>query len=477
MGKVRLLVVTVIAVLFLLPSFAAAQAKPPQGTVPAVEGMPIAKAQQMLSSAGFNPMVAMEDVTDQGKGNIVLKQGVPAGQVLPKGSRIPVTVGRYKPPVATPLPQVVGMKAADAQKMLAQQGWSVKMENNPVTDPSKAGSVIQQVPPAGSHIQKQQPVTLFVGHYVPQAIVPNVVGMPLARAQQTMVSAGLNAAVAMEDVTDASKNNVVLKQEISAGKALSKGASVPVTVGRYTPPAPVPVPKAEGMKAAAAQQMLTQQGWKVQTNSRPVNDPSQAGSVVQQVPPAGTKVLQAQQPITLTIGQYQAQTTVPNVLGMQLQKAQQTLGAAGLNAVVTMENVTEHAKNNVVLKQEIPSGKTLTKGTNVPITVGKYAAPAKIAVPNAVGMPAGPAVQMLKKQGWTVNVEKKTIFDAKQNNIVLQQSPAHGTQAVPSQQVVTLTVGSYQAPAVGKGGSIGVYPNVNQPGTINPPIPPDTVRK
>ncbi len=84
---------------------------------------------------------------------------------------------------------------------------------------------------------------------------------------------------------------------------------------------------------------------------------------------------------------------------------------------------------------------------------------------------------MLQKQGWTVNVEKKTTFDAKQNNIVLQQSPAHGTQAVPSQQVVTLTVGSYQAPAAGKGGNIRVYPNVNQPGTINPPIPPDAVRQ
>jgi beta-lactam-binding protein with PASTA domain len=311
----------------------------------------------------------------------------------------------------------------------------------------------------------------------PQGTVPSVEGMPLQKAQQTMVSAGFNAVVTMENVTDQAKNSVVLKQGIPAGKQLPKGTGVPVTVGRYTAPAPVPVPKAEGMKAAAAQQMLTQQGWKVQTNSRPVNDPSQAGSVVQQIPPPGTKVLQNQQPITLTIGQYQAQTTMPSVLGMQLAKAQQTLGAASLNAVVTMENVTDQAKNNVVLKQEVPAGKTLTKGTNVPITVGKYTVPAKVTVPKAVGFPSGSAVQMLQKQGWKVNVERKTVSEAKQNDIVLQQTPAAGTPAVPSQQVVTLTVGSYHAPAAVKGGNVKVLPKSNQTGTLNPPIEPDSVRK
>lgn len=171
------------------------------------------------------------------------------------------------------------------------------------------------------------------------------------------------------------------------------------------------------------------------------------------------------------------QGTVPSVEGMPLHKAQQTMVSAGFNAVVTMENVTDQAKNNVVLKQEVPAGKTLTKGTNVPITVGKYTAPAKVTVPKAVGFPSGSAVQMLQKQGWKVNVERKTVSEAKQNDIVLQQTPAAGTPAVPSQQVVTLTVGSYHAPAVVKGGNVKVLPKSNQTGTLNPPIEPDSVRK
>ena len=152
----------------------------------------------------------------------------------------------------------------------------------------------------------------------PQPVpVPNVAGMPLSAAQQTLVSAGFNAVVTQENVTDPSKNNVVLKQQIAPGTTLAKGSNVPVVVGKYTAP--------------------------------------------------------AQQP-------------VPNVAGMTMSAAQQALASVGLNAVVTQENVTDPSKNNVVLKQRIPPGTTLAKGSNVPVVVGKYTAPAQQPVPNATGM-------------------------------------------------------------------------------------------
>ena len=82
---------------------------------------------------------------------------------------------------------------------------------------------------------------------------------------------------------------------------------------------------------------------------------------------------------------------------MPLSTAQQALVSAGFNAVVTQENVTDPSKNNIVLKQQIPPGTTLAKGSNVPVVVGKYTAPAQQPVPNVVGMKLGEAQAALAK--------------------------------------------------------------------------------
>ena len=176
---------------------------------------------------------------------------------------------------------------------------------------------------------------------------------------------------------------------------------------------------------------------------------------------------------SLAAGQAKPQplATVPKVEGMPLAAAQQTMVSARLNAVVKFENVTDQAKNGVVLKQEIPAGKTLSPGSSVPVVVGKYTQPpAQLAVPKVTGMLAANAQQMLTQQGWKVNSALRYVPDRSQAGIVLQQAPAPGTKAVPQQTTVTLTVGSVSQPPR----------NISrdyQPGQLNPPIKPDSVNR
>ncbi|HEX7540243.1 MAG TPA: PASTA domain-containing protein, partial [Syntrophales bacterium] len=139
---------------------------------------------------------------------------------------------------------------------------------------------------------------------------------------------------------------------------------------------------------------------------------------------------------------------VPNVAGMPLSAAQQTLVSAGFNAVVTQENVTDPSKNNVVLKQQIAPGTTLAKGSNVPVVVGKYTAPAQQPVPNATGMKITDAQGVLQQKGWKTAVSGRPVTDSRQAGIVLEQSPRPGTQAAPDKTTVTLTVGEFKNTAV-----------------------------
>ena len=140
----------------------------------------------------------------------------------------------------------------------------------------------------------------------PQPVpVPNVEGMSLTAAEKALVSAGFNAIVTQENVADHKKDDIVLKQQTAPGTMIARGSLVPIVVGRYTAPALAFVPNATGMKADTALQMLEKQGWKSSVQDTPVNDPRQAGMVLQQSPPPGTTVSGKDQPVTLLVGKAQ----------------------------------------------------------------------------------------------------------------------------------------------------------------------------
>jgi len=342
------------------------------------------------------------------------------------------------------VPNVTGMKATEAQRMLIQKGWKAGMEYRTVADPKQDGTVLATRPPAGTRVSKQQVVILVAGKLSEQVRVPSVTGMPLAEAQKVLVANKLNAQVTHQPVAEPQRNGVVIAQKTAVGTPLAPGSMVPVVVGQYTPPATTPVPSLMGMKADAARQNLEKQGWKVNVQERPVTDAQQSGVVVQQSPPPGTQVQQKNQPVTLYVGKTQERVPVPQVAGMKLQEAQAVLSKARLNAQVSTQPVAEPQRNGIVLGMKVAAGTPVAPGSMVPIVVGAYTAPATKPVPSVKGMPGGPAMQRLQSQGWKVDVQRKAVTDARQNNVVLQQSPEPGTQADPGKQTVTMTVGQYQ---------------------------------
>jgi beta-lactam-binding protein with PASTA domain len=280
----------------------------------------------------------------------------------------------------------------------------------------------------------------------PQPVpVPNVAGMPLSAAQQALVSAGFNAVVTQENVTDPSKNNVVLKQQIAPGTTLAKGSNVPVVVGKYTAPAQQPVPNATGMKITDAQGVLQQKGWKTAVSGRPVTDSRQAGIVLEQSPRPGTQAVPDKTTVTLTVGEFKNTAVVPSVVGKPLADAQRTLVAAKLNAVVTQENVADPGKNNVVLKQQIAAGATLAPGAQVPLIVGRYEDMVK--VPNVVGMPKSQAISTLAAAGLQSGVLTAAVKEQNKHDVVMsQQMPAGSMMRKGS--TVPISLGVYTAPVV-----------------------------
>jgi beta-lactam-binding protein with PASTA domain len=397
MRNVKILIAVIAALLLVVPA-ALAQVRPP---VPNVAGMPLNIAQKALVSAGFNAVVTQENVADPNKNNIVLKQQVPPGTNLAKGSSVPVVVGRYTAPVQQPVPNVVGLPLAEAQTALSKAKLNAAVTMQPVDQPQRNNVVLAQNVPAGKTLPPGSMVPIVVGRYTApaQQPVPNVVGMPLDKAQAALAQAKLNAQVTMQPVDQPQRNNVVLAQNVPVGKTLSPGSMVPVVVGKYTAP--------------------------------------------------------AQQP-------------VPNVVGMPLDKAQAALAQAKLNAVVTMEKVTDKNKNSIVLKQQVAPGTALAPGSQVPLIVGRYEAPAK--VPNVVGINWGEAKTSLTQAKLTPNFVSQSTSIKQKHNIVLEQSVRAGTEVAPGTKV-DVFVGRYRTTAE------MVREIQNRPHTnINQAIPADNVK-
>ena len=271
MRRVQILIAMIAAFLIVAPA-ALAQVKPPQAPVPNVAGKTLSAAQQALVSAGFNALVTQENVTDPGKNNIVLKQQIPPGTTLSKGSNVPVVVGKYTAPAQQPVPSVVGMPLDKAQATLAQAKLNAQVTMQPVPEPQRNNVVLAQNVPAGKTLSPGSMVPVVVGKYTApaQQPVPSVVGMPLDKAQATLAQAKLNAQVTMQPVPEPQRNNVVLAQNVPAGKTLSPGSMVPVVVGKYTAPAQQPVPSVVGMPLDKAQATLAQAKLNAQVTMQPV---------------------------------------------------------------------------------------------------------------------------------------------------------------------------------------------------------------
>lgn len=376
MRNVKILIAVIAAFLLVVPA-ALAQVKPP---VPNVAGMPLNIAQKALVSAGFNAVVTQENVADPNKNNIVLKQQVPPGTNLAKGSSVPVVVGRYTAPAQQPVPNVVGMPLTEAQAALSKAKLNAAVTMQPVDQPQRNNVVLTQKVPAGKPLSPGSLVPIVVGKYTApaQVKVPYVTGKPLAEAQKILVDNKLNAQVTHQPVAEPQRNGVVIGQKFAVGTPLAPGSMVPVVVGQYTPPATMPVPNVTGKPLAEAQKILAANKLNAVVTQEKVTDRSKDSIVLKQQVVPGTALAPGSQ-VPLIVGRYEAPVAVPNVVGMSPAQAQSALLQAKLNPSFSYRTVSDKQKNNRVLDQNVRAGTAVAPGSKVDVFVGRYKTAAEMA--------------------------------------------------------------------------------------------------
>jgi len=251
--------------------------------------------------------------------------------------------------------------------------------------------------------------------------VPRVVGQELGSATAELRAAGLKTSV--DRVASGSPVDEVLAQDPAGGDDAKDGSTVTLTVS--SGPGQVAVPSVDGLGEAKASAVLTDAGLVVDRVVRQADDSVPIGRVIKTSPAAGTTIDRGSN-VTLFVSSGPKQVAVPDVVGLTQREAQQTLGNRGFQFTVTEEG-SDSADPGTVLRQDPAAGTRADPGSTVAIVVAR--AIETVIVPDLLNQGAQEASDTLTAAGLEPRVSYRDVTDPNEDGIVLDQTPASGTQA------------------------------------------------
>jgi serine/threonine-protein kinase len=197
----------------------------------------------------------------------------------------------------------------------------------------------------------------------------------------------------------------------------------------------VPVPNVTGQDRATATQNLEAAGLTVGTVTNQVTaDASQIDTVLGTDPSSGTQV-DPGSAVNLTVGVGPDTIEVPAVIGLDVDRAENTLQNAGFDSVET-EEIDSLAPADQVVDVSPGEGQSVDPSTTVTLQVSDGDAE----VPDVTGQQQAAATQALRTAGFT-NVTSEQVESQQPQGTVVATDPSDGEQ-VSADDLITLQVSS-----------------------------------
>ncbi|WP_426247212.1 Stk1 family PASTA domain-containing Ser/Thr kinase [Nocardioides sp. LHG3406-4] len=179
----------------------------------------------------------------------------------------------------TPVPNLLGLTESAARSEIGSAGFTVgRVDHEPSAD-DPADTVIRQDPNRDVYAEPGTTIGFVVSTGKPEVEVPFVVGLPKGQARDDLRARNLKVKL-VEAESDEPQDQVI---EVSppAGESVAEGSTVTLSWSD----GPETVPDVVGMRQKAAEQAITEAGFKPE--AVPDSDTTEpAGTVVRQIPPA-----------------------------------------------------------------------------------------------------------------------------------------------------------------------------------------------
>jgi serine/threonine-protein kinase len=266
-------------------------------------------------------------------------------------------VGRY-----TTTPDVIGRSKSAARSTVESAGLTFRLAGTAFSESIAVGDVVSTDPGPGDRVLRRGTVDVTLSRGPERHDVPDVTGLPEARAVAMLRSSHLGAGSVQRRWSDRVPVDHVIASSPNARTALRRGAPVTLLVSKGKQP--VHITDLEGSAASRARAMLTRRGFRV-TVTRRSSESVAKGDVITQTPNHGTG--HHGDTIALVVSSGPPLVTVPDVFHSGVQAAKQALRAAGFRPRVRF-NTVEFGLGFVI--GESPSGGSRApRGSIVVLTI------------------------------------------------------------------------------------------------------------
>jgi len=257
--------------------------------------------------------------------------------------------GRY-----TNAPQLVNLTRATAEAQAARSGFTIRYEQRYDEKVAK-DVVLGQEPGSGDRIVKGGTITLILSLGPERYRVPDVVGKMYELAVADLERVKLTATRGPDQFSDDLPKGMVMLVDPKPGTEVKPGDEVKVVVSKGR--APISVPNLVGKNITEARTILAQLGLQPLESYKESDKPKD--QVIGQSPADGSGVEKGAK-IELQVSQGPPLVTVPRVVGMPCQQAQQVLAGQQLTAQVHINPNGTVQSQNPGENTQVPPGSQVT---------------------------------------------------------------------------------------------------------------------
>jgi beta-lactam-binding protein with PASTA domain/serine/threonine protein kinase len=265
--------------------------------------------------------------------------------------------GRY-----TATPSLIDLTVDEARAAAAEEGLTVEEAGSRFSEVVDPGLVVATEPEPGERILHDGTIKIYTSQGPERYVVPDVVGMTTAEAQDALAAASIQVDEIDEEFHEEVPKGVVISQSAPPGDELRRDMSVSIAVSKGRQP--IEIEDFTGRPFADAEKALTDAGFEVVAEQR-ADSSVPAGTVISQDPASGTGFRGDEIRLQVSGGE-KLKIPVPRVVGMDVAAARLLLNALGFEVDVRNRGVGRE-----VSAQNPRAGQLLELGSTVRLQLGR----------------------------------------------------------------------------------------------------------
>jgi len=210
-----------------------AEVVPDDGILPNVVGKTFEDASALLQKAGFPAQQGETRFHRTIPANVVLQEDPPAGSRQKRGTTVVLALSGGQRSAEVPV--VTNMSQQQARISIENTGLTMGTATEQLSDLPR-GLVVASNPPAGTKIELPGSVDIVLSKGPATIQVPDLYGRSIGEARSMIEQLGLRIAGISRDTSSLQPENTVIRQLPEAGRNVSAGGPVSLTVSHFPPP-------------------------------------------------------------------------------------------------------------------------------------------------------------------------------------------------------------------------------------------------